>query len=551
MPKSNLFFLFLLCLVLAAPAAAQDPSKDVIATHYPVFGGVDPAPRDAVTASYTVYNNRENDYRAVTEEEAKQFIAQVEQETGLTPRLLNHWSDVQEGTDTLQIVNNVPVQGALYTLILPPGWTRTAKMPVLLSGNGAGTSNNSRLYGDPETIMPRLIASSVNAGGRGIIGAVSNAGGTESQGIDEKTYRSVGAFLDFMDKNGGDKHNVVTAGGSRGGGTALMWAINPLGLDYTVKAVFAEVPPTHYGTLSQVSPITFPSMNSIGVLVSGDSNAWRFDNDGLHPGLNPSPFMEVLIGSGVPEEADARSPIGMAERLRGKKIVISEGAHDAFFPLSPFLEFDRRLTELDIPHATFVTLASGHEMHDFWMEQTTLYLLGLARGLDVPMLNGRYYFIDVNPQQDEQVSLADFFRSRSIDDDAGELPVIARFPYRAGVGNPFNVEICGTPGDDVELTAASDSGDVLYSFSGTLDETECHFEALTVDAPPDVYLWSLTVNGAAVNPRNTPTRGADGCGARAITTVEPDQPDPFSLYAFNHDMAFGLDEYSGQPDWCR
>lgn len=543
-------FFILLMLLFTGIAAAQDSPRYVIATHYPVFGGVDPAPRDAVTASYTVYNNRENDYRAVTDEEAAAVIGQIEDETGLTARVLNHWADVQEGSDTLQIVNNVPVRGALYTIILPPGWTRAADMPVVLSGNGAGTSNNSRLYGDPETILPRLVGMSVTAGGRGFIAAMSNAGGTESQGIDEKTYRSVGAFLDFINDNGGDKHNVVTAGGSRGGGSALMWAINPLDLDYTVKAVFAEVPPTHYGTLSQVSPITFPSMNSIGVLVSGDSNAWRFDNDGLHPGLDPSPFMETLIGTGVPEDADARSPVGLAEKLRGKKIVLSEGAHDAFFPLSPFLAFDRRLTDLDIPHATLVTLASGHEMHDFWMEQTTLYLLGLARGLDLPTLNGRFYFIDVNPKQDDQVSLADFFRTRGIDADARQLPVIARFPYRAGVGNPFNVELCGTPGDEVELTAVSDTGDVLYRFSGRLDETECHFEAATVDAPAAVYLWSLTVNGTEVNPRNTPTRGADGCGARAITTIEPDQPDPFSLYAFNRDMAFGLDEYSGQPDWC-
>lgn len=549
--RTCILLLLVLLALLTGAAAAQDVPQYVIATHYPVFGGVDPAPRDAVEVSYTVYNNRENDYRAVTGETARAIIARIEDETGLSPRILNHWADAQEGTDTLQIINNVPVQGALYTIVLPPGWTRAAKLPVLLSGNGAGISNNSRLYGEPETIMPRLVAGSVTAGGGGIIGAVSNAGGTESQGIDEKTYRSVGAFLDFIDANGGDKHNVVTAGGSRGGGSALMWAINPLDLDYTVKAVFAEVPPTHYGTLSQVSTVTFPSMSGIGVLVSGDREAWRYDNEGLRPGLNPSPFMEALIGTGVPEDADARSPFGMAEKLRGKKIVLSAGAHDAFFPLSPFLAFDRRLTELDIPHATFVTLASGHEMHDFWIEQTTLNLLGLARGIDLPALNGRFYFVDADPRQDDEVSLADFFRSRRINDAAGELPVIARFPYRAGVGNPINIEICGTPGDDVELAAASASGDVLYEFSGTLDETECLFELLTVDVPPDVYLWTLTVNGESVNPRNTPTRGADGCGASAVTIIGPEQPDPTRLYAFNRDMAFGLDEYSGQPDWCQ
>lgn len=550
--RLRIVWFWLLCsFVVAGAAVAQDAPRYAVATHYPVFGGVEPAPRDALRAAYTVYNNRETDYYAVTVERAAEVAAQIERETRLTVRLLNHWADVQEGTAALQIVNNVPVEGALYTIVLPPGWTRAASMPVLLSGNGAGTSNNSRLYGEPEIIMPRLVASSVGLGGRGFIAAMSNAGGTESQGIDEKTYRSVGAFLDFIQANGGDKHNVVTAGGSRGGGSALMWAINPLDLDYTVKAVFAEVPPTHYGTLSQVSTLTFPSMSGIGLLVSGDPDAWRYDHDGLRPGLNPSPFMEILIGTGVPEEADARSPFGLAEKLRGKKIILSEGAHDAFFPLSPFLAFDRRLTELGIPHGTLVTLASGHEMHDFWIEQTTLYMLGLARGLDLPVVNGRFYFIDVNPKADEEQSLAAFFRSRGIEADAGELPVIARFPYRAGVGNPINVEICGTPGDEIELTAASEAGEVLYTFNGVLDAAECRFDTLTVDVPPGAYLWALTVNGEPINPRNTPTRGADGCGIRAVTTIETRQPELASLYAFHRDMAFGLDEYSGQPSWCQ
>ncbi len=543
------WFLLLCSMVAAGITAAQDTPRYAVATHYPAFGGVEPAPRDTITASYGVYNNRETDYQAVTEERAQEVLAQIEDETGLPVLMYNDWDAVQEDSPALQIVNNVPVEGALYTIFLPPGWTRTLKLPIVLSGNGAGTSNNRRFFGDPEIILPRLVAAGAG-GGAGFIAAMSNAGGTESQGIDENTYRSVGAFLNWLDENGGDKYRVVTAGGSRGGGSALMWAINPLDLDYNVVAVFAEVPPTHYGTLSQVSPMTFPSMASIGTLVSGDENAWRYDNDGLRPGMNPSPFMEILIGKGVPEEADAISPVGLAEKLRGKKIVISEGAHDAFFPLSPFLAFDRRLTELGIPHAALVTLASGHEMHDFWMQQVTLYLLALARGVDLPVVTGRYYFIDVNPKADEQMSLVDFFRQQDIGDDPGQLPVIARFPYRAGVGLPFNVEICGTPGDTVELTARGADGTELYRYAGTLDQNECHFEALTLDAPPGEYAWSLVVNGQDVNPRNTPTRGADGCGVRAVTFVTEEQPEPAALYAFNHDMSFGLDEYSGQPTDC-
>ncbi len=548
--RRGLTLLLAALLLTAGMARAQDAPQYVVATHYPAFGGVEPAPRDAVTAAYTVYNNRENDYLAVDAATADAVLARIEQETGLDVRMHNTWAEVQEGSSALQIVNNVPIEGALYTLILPHGWTKSARLPVLLSGNGAGTSNNKRLFGDKETIVPWLVAGSAAEGG-GLIAALSNAGGTESQGIDEATYRSVGAFFDWIHQNGGDKYNAVTGGASRGGGSALMWAINPLDLDYDVHTVLAEVPPTHYGTLSQISPLTFPSMASIATLVGQSPDAWRYDNPGLRPGLNPSPFMETLIGVGDPDAADAISPIGLAERLKGKQVLLSAGAHDAFFPLSPYLAFARRLQALGVHHAAAVTLASGHELHDFYMQTVTVYLLALARGVKLTLPSGRFYFIETDLKQNTQRSLAAFFRERGIDADPRRLPVIARFPWKAGVGNPADIEICGAPGDVVELTAASAAGGTLYAFSGTLGADECHFEQIIIDAPVGEYAWSLTVNGQPVNPRHTPTRGDDGCGLPAVTTVQAEQPAPAELYAFNRDMAFGLDQYSGQPESCR
>ncbi|HEX2622534.1 MAG TPA: hypothetical protein VHL11_20380, partial [Phototrophicaceae bacterium] len=341
--------------LIAAPIAAQSTTY-VIATQYPEFGGTEPAPRDAVEVAYTVYNNRENDYAAVDQATADDFVQRIETTTGVKVSILNDWADVQEDSDQMQIVNNVPIQGALYTIVLPVGWNKSKKLPVALSGNGAGISNNKRFYLSGEIDLPVLVGFSTLLGGTGFIGAVSNCGGTESQGVDEVTYRSVGAFFDFIDQNGGDKHNTMTAGWSRGGGTALMWAINPLKLDYDVSIVFAGVPPTAYGTLSLISDQTYPSMASIGITVAHDDNAWNYSNDGLHPGMNPSPIMEKIIGTGDPVEADALSPIGMAEGLIGKQVLIEFGTQDAFFPLAPFLAFDRKLTELDIHHATAVTL---------------------------------------------------------------------------------------------------------------------------------------------------------------------------------------------------
>jgi len=541
-----LFLLLALLLTLPTLTYAQDSVTYVIATHYPAFGGVDPAPTDAVEVAYGVFNNRENDYRAVTAQEAATWARHVLEATGLEPRLLNAWADVQEGLNTVQVVNNVPIAGALYTLFLPPGWTRAADLPVVLSGNGAGTSNNRRLYEDGETIPAELAAMSVQNGGSGLILAISNCGGTEGQGIDAPTYRSVGAFFDFIDQNGGDKHNAITAGGSRGGGSALMWAINPLDLDYTVNTVFAAVPPTHYGSLSQVSVLTYPSMTVIGTRIAHDPDSWRYDNAEMHPGMNPSPFIEAMIGAGNPDEADALSAIGLAERLAGKQVFLNFGAHDSYFPLSLFLEFDRRLTELDIPHGTVITLAQGHEAARFWMETLYLYLRGVAQGLPMTVPTGRFYFVDPQPPDGREIALGDLLREQGLEASPTDLPVIAQFPYRTGVGNPVDVEVCGTPGDEVVLSLANAAGEVVYELSGTVGADECLVDHTALNVPPGTYTWALTANGAPINPLNTPVRGPDGCGLRAVTIVEADQPAPDTTYAGANTLSFGLDEFSGQ-----
>lgn len=555
----NRFVLIVLILALLLPAgplaggplSAQEGGENyIVATHYPAFGGTDPAPRDAIAPAYGVYNNRENDYRAVPEPQANRILAAIEAETGLGVIMRNAWAEVEGGLEALQIVNNVPVAGALYTIFLPPGWTPDASLPILLSGNGAGTSNNARLYGG-DFSGASIAAMSVEAGRGGMVVAISNCGGTESQGVDEPTLRSVGAFLEFMDREGGaDKTRVVTAGGSRGGGSALVWGANPLDLDYNVVAIFAAVPPTHYGSLGQVSLLTYPSMAGIATLVNHDEDAWRYDETGELATIGLESSLSIIFGTSNPDAANALGPIGLIDRLAGKQIVLAAGAHDAFFPLSHFLAFDRALTAQDIPHTSIVTLANGHENSDYFMTLLVLYLDGLLRGFPVPVPDSRYYFIDTDPRQDAQQSLFDFFAERSIEADPGDLPVVAQFPYRAGVGNPVDVEVCGTPGDVIELSARSETGAVFYTLNATLNEAECVTEQFQADAPPDTYYWALTVNGEAVDPRHTPTRGADGCGLRAVTILSEQQPRPDETYAFNHDMSFGLDEFSGQPEAC-
>jgi hypothetical protein len=552
----------LLFAVSFAYAQESTPEPEyMVATHYPDVGGTQPAPRDAIEPSYGVYNNRLNDYYAVDAATAQEIADDISGDSfGTEVLLLNDWAEVQEDLEALQIVNNVPIEGALYTIFLPPTWNRSKDLSIVLSGNGAGTSNNRRLYGG-ETDMGIIIALSTSFGGSGIIGAMSNCGGTESQGVDEPTYRSVGAFFDFIDQNGGDKNNAMTAGWSRGGGSALMWAINPLGLDYNVHTVFAGVPPVRYGALNNVSVLTYPSMGSIGVLISGDETGYRYDNPNWHSGMTPSPFLELIIGTGDPEEADSLGPWGMAEGLRGKNVVLEAGSHDAFFSLRFVLEYDRLLTKMGIEHGTFITLNSGHEDSDAMRAALADTLLAMARGEPVETPTGRFYAIDTNPLEDDETSLQEFFEENNIDDDPTQLPVTVEVPFRTGVGNPVDITICGTPGDQVELVLGS-----VYALAVTLDENECYTEQIAFAFSTGTYAWSLTVNGETIDAANTAgitsepfpldsLYGTDevqvGCHLAAVTFVEGEQPLWSESYASRRTMSYGLLQYApAAPESC-
>jgi hypothetical protein len=352
--------------------------------------------------------------------------------------------------------------------------------------------------------------------------------------------RSVGSFFDFIAENGGDKHNAVTTGGSRGGGTALVWAANSLDLDYTVRAVFAHIPPTHYGSLYGVSILTYPSMANIWEMVMGKGTS-RFDHD-PPPMVMPPQQLDILTGTNDIEEANARGPIGLAERLRGKQIGISEGTHDSYFPLALFLAFDRRLTELGIDHATAINLGDGHTM-SFWLfSQTLAYLDALARGESYQVPFGRFYFIKT---PSGQAPLEDILGA-----PVEDLPFTVELPARSGVGLPIDVSVCGGEGREWSVAMSGPGGDVVWEGAGIFDETECVSFRLETPAETGVYTWAFTYDGETVPPTNTPFRGPDGCGVPAVTVVGEEQPSQEEAFFRPGSVGFGIDQFSSQPEGC-
>ncbi len=560
MRKANLIpnLTLLICLLLVSgvsvPARAQD--SGVINTNFPQPGGTtaSAAIRLFPPVSYGSYSNMETDPAAVTSAERDTLLAMAQKEipAGIGLLTLNAWADAKEGLNNIQVVNNMPIQGATYTVVLPANWHRSAKVPILLSGNGAGVSNNQRLWKQGDTSLIHLVGVASGAGHTGLIAAYSNAGGTESQGVDDHTYKSVGAFFDFMAQNGGDPQHAVTAGGSRGGGTALMWAINPLSLNYTVQAVFADIPPTAYGLLSQRSVLTYPNLGYIYIAAFHDPNAYLYSN----PNGPGKPHVAALIGTDDQAAADAKSPIGMAEKLNGKVLVIGRGTHDPFFPLREFVAFDHRLNDLGILHSTVISLGQGHIGNTFLAQQLGLYIDALTQGKSYQPPSGRFLYINLAPPDGTQVPLNAFLKDGLAADPktlptAGlDLPFAAEIPAQAGVGLPVDLAFCGTPNSTYSYAAQDANGKEWTKGDGKLDASECaHAEIKAPDLPGE-YHWMFTYNGKPISTNYTPRRNEGGCGAEAVTTVTQNQPTPADLNAGEPSLGFGVDQYSAQEASC-
>jgi len=549
--KLSLSVLILLCATAAGSARAQQESG-VITTNYPAKGDTAPAPalRLFPPIGYGDYSNMGTDPTSVSAVERDALIAQMAQK-GVIFVSLNRWEDAKEGQNAIQVINNVAIQGATYTIVLPPNWKRANKVPVVLSGNGAGTSNNARLWKGSGTELISAVSIGSAAGHSGLIAAYSNAGGTESQGVDDHTYKSVGVFFDFIAQNGGDPQRAITVGGSRGGGTALMWAINPLNLNYTVLAVFADIPPTAYGTISQQSVLTYPNLGYIGEGATHDPNAYQYGSPN-----GPGTHLDILFGSQDVATIDAHSPIGMADRLKGKTLVIGRGTHDAFFSLHEFLAFDHKLNDLAITHSTVITLGQGHVGNKFLADQAYAYIDAFTQGKSYQPPVGRFLYINLAPPDGSQVPLSEFLKNGLNADPkatptAGlDLPFQAEIPAGAGVGLPVDLSFCGKVGSSFSYAAKDVSGSEWTSGSGTFDATECAHTTLKAPAVTGNYVWTFTYEGKPIPSNYTPLRNEGGCGQPAITVVTQKQPTPAELNGGAPSLSFGVDQYSAQDATC-
>ena len=398
--KLKQLFLFVLGIVVLSPEAAlskivtltdQDTGasrrlEEYITTHYDgttfVPGGKEGDIRyknrekdgqpfnDTLRPSYNLYFNQRTAETAIGSDAIVEFEKDVFEKSGYHCDILNYNETVPTDSYLLQdhaniqIVNNVRWHGTLITVYFPPYWNKSRKLPLLVTGRGYKDDNNT-MYKGKQTGFAVWAGKSIevgdeydadnpaNYGNQALIILQSNCGGRESQGINSRALKEIGDFIaNVMPSWGGDPSRIIMMGGSRAGNTALVWAANPYNYAYKVQSVHAFSPPVKFGSMLTYSGATFPGI--LGELreILGSDDAYEsdyLDEDSgrvMTPDEKARAAMKILLNETDRVSADGKSAYGyytdpdLVPDLQEKRIVIAQGTHDTYMPMSCFLDFD-------------------------------------------------------------------------------------------------------------------------------------------------------------------------------------------------------------------
>lgn len=527
------------------------------ATHLPQSGGTEPG--DVVhkpIPSYGRYNFSVTDYHAVDCATLKASTDDLTARTGVPVKVVNRLEDLTEGSTAMQIINNVRVDelerfvnpGApahpgtsLFTLYLPPGWTKTETLPILLRGTGYTQSNNRVLM---EPFFSDLVARSRENGKRGLMMATSNTGGAEGLGVHDSALDDIGRFLVAMKGLGGNAQEVVMYGASRGGIVGFVWAANRLSYPYKTVAIFADVPTARVGRIFDISFQTYPAFLQVFSVILG-AEGW---NQSDHPTVRAD-MIETMAGNRTGIEADQnRLPLGYLSDSRYhsrwqalQAVVIGGGFHDEWIPLFLTLELDRLLSAASIPHLSFLALGSGHhggsaavqKELDRFMEH---FLQPSPSTYSLPR-TGRVYLLQNDlhshlPQQEEILNTT-------------TLPFTASFPYLLGTGQSGSLIVCGPEGKHWRASLKNEAGEAVLDLPGTFTGEECAHAPFSLTVPGD-YFWNFDFDGTPQNSRNTSCLDPETrAPLPAFTKVVDHKPTLAESFVPKCGIGFGLDQYHG------
>ncbi len=375
----------------------QDGAFQYLGTDKPSIYAPEPFPEPADYRPgeiYSVYSVKTPDYQssvgdryALSQYSPEKSLAVFEDNcraSGTQVRLLPpmpwHDSDAviekpNSGICQVQIVHASLIDGSLVTVLLPPNWTERAPAGSYPIAFNSFYDINASLMEVHDDLLIDLVARSGHDGRQGVIGVLTNGSGAlASRSMDERFYaQSAQAIAWVADTFHGNRHKIVTFGGSRGGWTSLALASNPYGYDYRVALAIAVVPPTKVGNHAELTGPTYPALLSAITTDTGLADAWMtgwtYPASLNRPYLSGLPgwlsYLYVLTGSSDLQEVNQNRSLISADFIAGLKaagtqVYLEAGSHDHICPYHLQVEYGLRLIEAGIPLQAHVQLRAGH-----------------------------------------------------------------------------------------------------------------------------------------------------------------------------------------------
>lgn len=255
---------------------------------------------------------------------------------------------VVENAPYFQILHSLVYKNNLFTLVIPPRWSKasSARLPTLFNGFYDLNVNFVGLEGP--SMLETLAQAYVAKGKSGFAIFWNGNGGIGSRTVDNVAYGELNDFLRiYLSDLGASSSQFVSFGASRGGVTALNVASHPAVTAISVAFAYSSVPPYELDQVAGLVNPTIPALLfssdwSVG-LVGSWQNSFRhpsgFTRTGFDGLSGQEAHLKVLTGSSrnadAPSQYNALTPSKIAKLSRNQtQIFLETSSHDFIVPSS-------------------------------------------------------------------------------------------------------------------------------------------------------------------------------------------------------------------------
>ena len=487
--------------------------------------------------AYQHYLGSDYALRSISDADAQRWAEDMCADTGAPIKILRPDAWTQHGVDPkrvanraqyLQMIHGVVLKqpgaasGSLASVVLPAGWDKDAApgtYPIIAMSYY--DLNFTTFVVEQGRKLVRKVAASTSGGRRGAIGIIYNGNaGKVGYSNNELSYRDFGTLIDRVANTlNGDRHRIVTVGGSRGGSASMNFAANPYDLDYTVAFAVGGAAANHATRLLELVPsLTYPLTLAVTTEVAGFHDAyrpgWTYPTCG-RASLRDLPIREVVakvvFGSNY-AEVDSSTPFAKTnvERLvqRGTKVYLSIGRNDKLPPAAQF-DFAQRLLQLGATAEVSLVARGGHGgLHD-GDARAQQALLDLIDGVEPQVKVGLHHYVaDHEAGEFRPLPLA-----------ANEIPFNMEVPrvLAAGAFTPW--VFSGTPGTEYRARLLPPDGEPVAALQvmGAIPISgEDIFSMQTLSIPPHypagTYRYEVSIRKPggqwqSIPSTNTPAKG--------------------------------------------